>query len=129
MQTTVRFARLFKTMPFDTEKPTVIAAADAFILDFAVVERRAPVHTPRVKQPSTTLLVAEENEVLPKDSNLLRAIRDLSRYPDGVPIATEPFACRRASRDARENVVGLSLRVVVGAAGDLFDGDDFHGGP
>src|SRR5262249_6567043 len=59
-----RLARLVEAATLDVEQPAVIAAADAPLLDLAVIERGAAMAAARLPQARPALPVAEQNEVL-----------------------------------------------------------------
>src|SRR6185312_3103155 len=61
MTPALRFAGLLEAAAFGIEQPAVIAAADAALLDLAVVERGAAMGAARIKQPGTAFAVAEED--------------------------------------------------------------------
>ena len=63
---TVGFAGLLEAAAFHVEQPAVIAAADAVLLDPAVVERGAAMGAARMQQARAALAIAEDDEVLAK---------------------------------------------------------------
>src|ERR1700704_5709182 len=60
----IGFAGLFKAAAFGIELPAVIAAADAVLLDLAIIERGAAMAAAGVQQPDAAVLVAKQDQVL-----------------------------------------------------------------
>ena len=112
----VGLAGLAKAVAFDVEEPAVIAAGDALFGDFAVEERGAAMHAARIEQAGAAALVAEEDQILAEDADVLRAVRHVRGDGDGLPVAPHEFATRRAGADLSEFVIGMLRGPAVGAA-------------
>ena len=89
-------------MTLGVELPAVIAAADAVLLDLAIIERGAAVAAAGVQQADAAVLVAEQHQVLAQRANLLRRVGGVADEPDRMPVAAEQFAHRRAAHDRGE---------------------------
>jgi hypothetical protein len=96
---TLRFAGLLQAAAFDVEQPAVVAAADAALLDLAVVERGPAMRAARVHQPRPAGLVTEQDQVLAQDPHFARHLRGVRRQPDRVPVAAQQVAHRRGRTD------------------------------
>jgi hypothetical protein len=84
-------------MTFHVEQPAVIAAADAVLLDLAVIQSRAAVTAARINQPWSALSVAKENQILAHDLHRPWRVAGIGAHADGMPVATQQFAHRRAA--------------------------------
>jgi len=73
----IGFAGLFKAAAFGIELPAVVAAADAVLLDLAIIERGAAMAAAGVQQADAAKPVAELDQILTQcaDSNPDRADR------------------------------------------------------
>ena len=65
----VGLAGLFEAMAFGVEFPAVVAAADAVLLDLAVIERGAAVAAARMQQADAAMPVAEQDQILAERAN------------------------------------------------------------
>src|SRR5207245_8434866 len=63
-QAALGLAGLFEAMALGVELPAVIAAADAVLLDLAVIERGAAMAAARVQEACTGVLVAKQHQIL-----------------------------------------------------------------
>src|SRR6185312_5147744 len=79
-------ARLLEAMSLGIEEPAVIAAADAALLDLAVIERGAAMSAARIEQPRPAAAVAEEDQILAEHADLLGPGGRLARESDRMPI-------------------------------------------
>jgi hypothetical protein len=98
-QSALGLAGLLQAMALGVEFPAVIAAADAVILDLAVIERGAAMAAAGVQQADTAALVAKQDEIFAEDANFPGDIGGIGDQSDRVPIAAEQFAHRRAAPD------------------------------
>ncbi|MGY4461012.1 hypothetical protein ACVWYI_004972 [Bradyrhizobium sp. LB13.1] len=98
----VRLAGLLQAVTFGVELPAVIAAADAVLLDLAVVERGAAMAAARVQQADAAVLVAEQHQIFAEGTHLLRRVGGITDKSDRMPVAAEQFAHRRAAHDRGE---------------------------
>jgi hypothetical protein len=92
----------------------VIAAADAVLLDPAVVERRAAVRAARVHEARTPGAVAKEDQLLAEHAHLARRRTRIAGQPDRVPVAAQQLAHRRAGADLGELALVRRRRQAVG---------------
>ena len=74
LETGAGIARLLEAPPLDVEEPAVIAAADAFRLHLAVVQRRAAMAAARMDEARPPSTVAKQDQVLAEDPDRLRPI-------------------------------------------------------
>src|SRR6185437_13558602 len=105
MTPALRFAGLLEAAAFGIEQPAVIAAADAALLDLAVVERGAAMGAARIKQPGTAFALAEEDQILAQGANGFGTRRRIAAEADRVPIAAEQRAHPGPGRRIREIAV------------------------
>src|SRR6185312_6282841 len=117
MKTMVRLAGLIEARSVSRKQPAVIAAADAFILDLAVEQRRAAVHAARIEETWPALAVAEQNQIFAEHLDLFWPRRGLFRGRHRLPVTPEQFAHRRARPDLGQELVGLRLLASIGGAG------------
>ncbi len=95
----IRLAGLFEAAAFGVELPAVITAADAVLLDLAIIEGGAAVAAARVQQARTAMSVAEQDEIFAERANFSGSIGGVGRKPDRVPIAAQQFSHRCAAAD------------------------------
>jgi hypothetical protein len=103
--TAVGLARLVDAVALHVEHPAVVAAADAFFLDAAVVERGAAVRAAPVHEAGAAGLVAEQDQVFAQHAHLARRVGGIGGQADGVPVAAQQLAHGRA----RANLGQLGL--------------------
>ena len=115
-QAAVRLAGLLKAMALRVEQPAVIAAADAALLDLAVIERRAAMAAARVDEPRSPGAIAKQDQVLAQRPDLLRCAGRVGREPDGMPVAPQQLAHRRAAADKHQIGFGCRRLELVGRA-------------
>src|SRR6185312_9445772 len=114
-----RLTGLIETVAFHIEEPAVIAAADAFILDLAVIERRAAVRAAWIEQARPAFAIAEEDQILAEDADVLRHRSDFFGERDRMPIAAHEFAAGRARPDLGQFGIPGLLPAAIGVAGIL----------
>src|SRR6185437_13801570 len=85
-------ARLLEAIPLRIEEPAVIAAADAALLDLAVIKRGAAMGAARIEQARPAATVAKEDQILAQHTDLLRPVGRFARERDRMPIATQELA-------------------------------------
>ena len=95
----VGLAGLFEAAALGVELPAVIAAADAVLLDLAIIERGAAVAAAGVEQAGAAMPVAEQDEILTERADFSGNIGGVARKADRVPIAPQQFPHRRAATD------------------------------
>ena len=95
----VRLARLLQAMAGRVELPAVVAAADAVVLDLAIIERGAAMTAARMQQPRPALAVAKQDEVFAERAHLARRIAGIGGKSDRVPVAAQQLAHRLAASD------------------------------
>nr|WP_303709133.1 hypothetical protein [Kutzneria buriramensis]WKX07133.1 hypothetical protein Q4V64_06400 [Kutzneria buriramensis] len=102
-------------MTLYVELPAV-AAADAVLLDTAVVEAAAAVGAPFEDGAGAALAVAEDDQVLAQDPRAVRRVGgELCRHGDGLPVPPQYLAHRRARADlGQPRVVRRCLAAVTG---------------
>ncbi|MEC7489394.1 MAG: hypothetical protein VYA17_07390 [Pseudomonadota bacterium] len=83
-------------------EPAMIAAANAFRLDPAVLQRRTAVGAVRIETADTAHAVAEQYQVLAQDADLARQVGEFVRQTDWLPVAAHQLAHRRAGLDMGE---------------------------
>ena len=97
---------LFEAAAGLVDEPAVIAAADAVFLDPAVGHVGAAVRTMPVDQAVTAAQILVENEILAQKADGFDRIGvEFAGARDGLPIAAQQLAHRRAGSDAREHFV------------------------
>src|SRR5712671_303483 len=82
----IGFAGLFKAAAFGIELPAVIAAADAVLLDLAIIERGAAVAAAGVQQADAAKPVTEQDQILCQRADLFGDIGCVSHKTDRVPV-------------------------------------------
>ena len=95
----VGFAGLFEATAFGVELPAVIAAADAVLLDLAVIERGAAMAAAGMQQADAVVLVTEQDQVFAEDTDLAGNIGGVGHQADRMPVTPEQFPHRRAAPD------------------------------
>src|SRR5712671_975792 len=95
----IGFAGLLKATALSIELPAVIAAADAVLLDLAIIERGAAVAAAGVQQADTAMPVAEQDEVFAERANFSGDVGGVGHKTDRVPVTPEQFPHRRAAPD------------------------------
>src|SRR5262249_38660815 len=106
----VRLARLLQAAAFNVEQPAMVAAADAALLDLAVVERRAAMAAARIDQARPAGAVAEQDQLLAEHLDGARRGSGVGRHAHGMPVAAQQLAHRRAAADlGKARVIGRSL--------------------
>ncbi len=97
----VGLGRLLEAAPGAVEFPAVVGAADAFFVDPAVGERRAPVRAALRHQAVAPFFVLEQRQVFAQDSDRLDRtfIRQIAGHRDRMPVAAQQLARRRAGPD------------------------------
>ena len=112
-------ARLLEAMALGIEQPAVVAAANAAVLDAAVIERRAAVAAVRLHQPRPPAPVTEQDEVLAQHADGFRRRAGIGDEADRVPITPQQFAHRLAASDLGQgDVVARKLARIAGAGVD-----------
>src|SRR5258705_10625170 len=86
-------------MALGIELPAVIAAADAVLLDLAVVERGAAMAAAGVQQAGARMLVAEKHQVLAEYAHFSGDIGGVGNKSDRVPVAPQQLAHLRSAAD------------------------------
>jgi len=89
-------ARRLEKAAVHVEDPAVIAAADAALLENAVLERRAAVRAVQLEQADAARAIAEDDEVLAHDPDPPRHVAEVAREGHGLPEAAQVLAARRA---------------------------------
>src|SRR5258708_39237047 len=79
-----------------------MAAADAALLDLAVVERGAAMAAPRLHQASAAGPVAEQHQVLAQHPDFARRVAGMRDQADRMPIAAHQLAHRGAAANLGE---------------------------
>src|SRR5258708_34500721 len=74
----------------------MIAAADTALLDLAVVEHGAAMRAAGLYQSRPAGLVAKQDQILPEHADLAWRLRGMRAQSDGMPIAAQQVAHRRA---------------------------------
>ena len=99
--------RLVDALAVHVEQPAVIEAANAAVLDSAIAEIGAAMRAVALDQAKTILVVAEQDQVFAHDADRqgIAARRDFFRRRDGLPIAPQELAARRAGAGARQQIV------------------------
>src|SRR5665213_1233828 len=69
---TFDLARLIQTSSIDREQPAMIAAANAFVFTFAVVQRCAAMGAARIQKSGLASAVTEYDQIFCEQSNHLR---------------------------------------------------------
>ncbi|MBM2811802.1 MAG: hypothetical protein HW416_2561 [Chloroflexi bacterium] len=105
----LEFGRLLQAMPVNVVQPAVEWAADAAIFDAAVGQRGQPMGAVQTDEPGSTLVVAEEDEILPEETDRPRfaACFDFRGDGDRLPVATHVVAALRAGVGAADQLVLL----------------------
>src|ERR1043165_134275 len=114
-----RLERLLEALAVGVELPAVVGAANAVGLERAVIERSGAVRAVIAEERPTSAAVAEEHQLfIQYFKSLLRLLGgDLGGGTDGVPVAPQEIARRRAGTDARHHFVvffgehGTALRL------------------
>src|SRR6185437_8103940 len=114
--TAIGLARLPQAAAFHVKQPAVVATRDALFRNLSVEKRCTAMHTPGIEQARAPLFVAENNQVLAENSDVLRPIGDLRRSTYGLPVAPQQFAARRARSYLRQLKVRMLRRSAVRAA-------------
>src|SRR5207249_9764104 len=83
------------------EDPAVIAAADAALLEDAVLERGPAVGALQLQQAGAARAVAEDHEVLAHDPDAPRHVSEVAREGHRLPEPSQVLAARRAGIGAR----------------------------
>jgi hypothetical protein len=110
------FAGLLQAATFDVEQPAMIAAADAALLDLAVIERGAAMRAAGLYQSRAAGLVAKQDQVFPEHTDLAWRLRGMRAQSDGMPIAAQQVAHRRARTDLGQRLdVGRRRPAKAGA--------------
>ena len=99
---------LLKATAFEVEKPAVIAAANAFGLNFCVLHRRPAMGAMAVDQAGPAVAIPETHQVLTEEANRLGQIRQFLGQAKRLPVAPHEFAHRRAELHVRQ--FGVLLR-------------------
>ena len=98
-QTALRFAGLLEAVSLGVELPAVIAAAQAVVLNLAVIQRGAAVAAAGMEQPRASPFVAEQNQILAQRADLVRRLPGIGLQTDGMPEPTQQFPHRFAAAD------------------------------
>jgi len=77
----------------------VIAAADAILLDLAIIQRGAAVAAAGVEQADAAMPVAEQDQVLGQCADLSGDVGGVSHKADRVPVTPQQFPHRGAAPD------------------------------
>jgi hypothetical protein len=70
-------------MAFGVELPAVVAAADAVLLDLAIIQRGAAVAAAGVEQADAAMPVAEQDQILSQRADLSRDVGGITTRPIG----------------------------------------------
>src|SRR5882757_6034115 len=112
----VGLAGHLQAVAFDVEQPAVIAAADAALLDLAVVQSRAAMAAARIDQARSPLPVTEQDQLLAQHLHRPRHRTCIGAHAHRMPVAAQKLAHRRAATDLGQlGVVGRRLERVGGA--------------
>ena len=91
----------------------MVAAAQAALLDDAVLERRVAVRAMQVQAADAPAEIAEHHEILAQRAHAQRHFGKLAQIGDRLPEAAVIFASRRAAHHLAKEKIGLRLRVAV----------------
>ena len=84
----------------------MVVAAQSAVLGYAIAEIGAPVWTVAVEQAIAAARVLVEHEILAHEAHGQRGLFvELSDGGDGLPVAPQELAHRRAGPDARQRLV------------------------
>src|SRR6516164_4593241 len=97
-----RFARLFEAMSLRVEQPAVVAAANAALLNFAVVERRPAMAASAVQQTRSTPTVAKQYQILAERAYASRRIGGVLGQCNRVPVPAQELSHRRTAPDPNQ---------------------------
>jgi hypothetical protein len=103
----IGLSRLLQTLTGAVVEPAVHRTADATILDAPIGKRHQSVGAPQPKKTGLPLLVAEEDEILTEETDLLRLATgdELTRHRDRMPVPTHVLALRGSWPNVREQIV------------------------
>ena len=101
------FARRLEDRAVDIKMPAVIAAANAALLDAAVLERRAAMCAVPTEQADLAALVAEDHQVFAEDADGNGEVLELRGHRHRMPEAAEIFAAGCAGAYMRQLLVFL----------------------
>ena len=91
----------------------MVATADTFGFDAAVLERHAPMAAAEEQQAWPPLAVPEGHQILAQDADPFRQIGQVLQQTDRLPIAAHEFAARGARTDMRQfGIFGGNLQSI-----------------
>jgi len=109
-------ARLLEAVALHVEQPAVVTAADAALVDAAIIETRAAVAAAGVHEARPPGAIAEEDKVFAQDAHLARRRGGMPGQAHRMPVAAQQLAHRRAAPHFGElRVVGRGLHRIRGA--------------
>ena len=113
-------------MALGVELPAVIAAADAVVLDLAVIERGAAMAAAGMEQAQPAVAVAKQDQILAERAELAGNVGGVGRKADRVPVAPQQFAHRRAAADLGQLGAGGGRLHGIGGAEIAIPLGDVH---
>ena len=103
-----RLGRLLQAVARDVVEPAVVRAADAALLDVAVLQRRAAVGAVPADEAQLPREVPEQHQVLPQHPHRPGDVVQLLLRANREPVAPQPLAARRAASHPRYVLVCAS---------------------
>ena len=125
----IDFAGLLEAVAFGVEFPAMVAAANAVLLDLAVVERGAAVAAARVQQAGAAIPVTEQDKILAECADLSGDIAGVGDKADRMPVASQQFSHRRATADGGQLGSGGGGPLRIGGAEIAIPLADVHRPP